>query len=60
MRGHISQTDLSSGEPFPDILIMHLDVLSASMEHTVPRNYHCALTVSEDGGDRRLTNTQIS
>ena len=58
--GHISQTDLSNGEPFPNIVIMHLDVLSASVEHRVPRNCHCALTVSEYGGGRRLTNTQIS
>ena len=39
---------------------MHLNVLSVSMEHRVPHSCPCALIVSEDGGGRTLTNTQIS
>ncbi|KAH7352458.1 hypothetical protein KP509_19G046300 [Ceratopteris richardii] len=30
------------------------------MEHRVPRNYQCTLSVSKDGGGRRLTNTQAA
>ena len=60
MRGHVTQADLSGGESHPDIVILHMNVVSASMKHMVSRNCQCPLIVSEDGGGRSLTNTQIS
>ena len=57
---HISQIDLSWWEYLPDIMVMHLNVLCASMKNWIPCNCQCALTASEDGGGRWLSNTQIS
>ena len=51
---HINQADLLYRESLLDIMIMHLNVLSASMKHGVPCNCQYVQIVSEDSGGQQI------